>query len=71
MPVANQKSTSLFPSADQIPPDVRVSAEPYEMRYLIDGEIRTWNGSAQDIYSPVCIEDSQGPKRRTLAGARS
>ena len=31
MPVANKKSKSLFPSVDQIPPEVRVSTESYEM----------------------------------------
>lgn len=66
MPVVHQKSLLLFPSIDHLPPEVRVSTEPYEMRYLIDGEIRTWNGPAQDIYSPVCLDDGQGPKRYTL-----
>jgi len=36
------------------------------MRYLIDGHIRTWSGPAQEIYSPICIEDGQGPKRYKL-----
>ena len=66
MPLANQKSKTLFPSVDQIPPEVRVSTEPYEMRYLIDGQIRTWSGPAQEIYSPVCLDDGQAPKRCTL-----
>ena len=66
MPVITQQVQRLFPSADAIPPEVRVSCEPYEMRYLIDGQIRTWSGPAQDIYSPVCIEDGQGPKRHKL-----
>ena len=66
MLVANQKSKTLFPSVDQIPPEVRVSTEPYELRYLIHGEIRKWNGPAQDIFSPVCLDNGQGPQRHTL-----
>lgn len=64
--VAKQKPMVFFPSVDRIPPEVKVSTEPYEMRYLIDGQIRTWNGPAQDIYSPVCVEDGQGPQRCKL-----
>ena len=66
MRIAPQQAKPLFPGMDQLPPEVRVSTEPYEMRYLIDGEIRTWSGPAQDIYSPVCLEDGQGPKRCKL-----
>lgn len=63
---AKQRPAAFFPSVDRIPPNVKISTEPYEMRYLIDGEIRTWSGPAQDIDSPVCLEDGQGPKRCKL-----
>ena len=66
MPAVNQQAKAFFPSAGAIPPEVRVSTEPYEMRYLIDGQIRTWNGPAQEIYSPVCLNDGQGPTRCKL-----
>ncbi len=66
MPTTHQKPRSLFPIPTEIPPEVRVSPEPYGMRYLIDGEIRAWNGPAQDIDSPVCVEDGRGPQRCKL-----
>lgn len=65
-PATQQRTKSLFPTGTEIPPEVRVSTEPYEMRYLIDGQIRTWSGPAQEISSPVCIEDGQAPKRYKL-----
>jgi len=66
MPVVNERRKAFFPSVDQIPLEVNISTVPYEMRYLIDGQIRTWSGPAQEIYSPVCIEDGQGSKRCKL-----
>lgn len=66
MPVAQQRTKAFFPSTETIPRDMRVSTEPYEMRYLIDGEIRTWSGPAQDIFSPICVEDGSSPTRCTL-----
>jgi len=66
MPVVNQHAAIRFPSPDHLPDEICVSTEPYEMRYLIDGQIRTWNGPAQDVYSPVCVDNGQGPKRCTL-----
>jgi len=40
MPATQQQSTAFFPAPAPIPPAVTVSADPYELRYLIDGEIR-------------------------------
>jgi len=65
-PTTQQKPKSLFLAHAEVPPEVRVSTEPYEMRYLLDGQIRAWSGPAQDIYSPVCLDEGQGPKRYKL-----
>lgn len=45
---------SLFPLRDDVPQAHRV--EFCEQReYLIDGELRAWDGPLQDVLSPVCL----------------
>ncbi|MCC6808211.1 MAG: aldehyde dehydrogenase family protein [Deltaproteobacteria bacterium] len=47
-----------------IPDIASVDTKPYDMRYLIDGEVRTWSGAHIDVLSP--IEDEHG--KRTVLG---
>ena len=34
-----------FPAISEIPDSVRVDTTRWDMRYLVDGEIRTWEGA--------------------------
>ncbi len=55
----NQQLAALFPGTDdQIPVDYRI--EPIHQReYLLNGEMRPWDGPVSEVYSPVCLPDSQ------------
>ncbi|UFH56605.1 NADP-dependent glyceraldehyde-3-phosphate dehydrogenase [Spirosoma sp. KNUC1025] len=58
----------LFPAEDQIPADYRI--EPIHQReYLLNGEMRQWNGPVSDVYSPVCIPAADGTLQRKLVGS--
>lgn len=59
----------LFPATiDQIPAEFRI--EPIHQReYLLNGEMRPWNGPVSDVYSPVCIPDANGQLQRQLIGS--
>jgi glyceraldehyde-3-phosphate dehydrogenase (NADP+) len=48
---------NLFPSEADIPEAFRVS-EPIEQReYLINGEMKTWNGNLNPVMSPVFVKE--------------
>jgi glyceraldehyde-3-phosphate dehydrogenase (NADP+) len=34
-----------------------------QTEYLINGEIRNWDGPVSEVLSPICIETSEGPPR--------
>lgn len=60
--------TSLFPTEDQIPADYRI--EPIHQReYLLNGEMRPWNGDVSEVYSPVCTPAADGTLQRKLVGS--
>lgn len=47
--------SEIFPSSDQIPQE-HLFGKPVEQKeYLINGEIRTWSGNVQKVYSPVYV----------------
>ncbi|MBX3178884.1 MAG: NADP-dependent glyceraldehyde-3-phosphate dehydrogenase [Candidatus Hydrogenedentes bacterium] len=50
----SMKAGHPFPEESAIPESMR-AAIPLEQRdYLINGEIRTWKGPVQEVFSPVC-----------------
>lgn len=63
-----EKLTGAFPAADQIPVEYRLNTRAYERLYLLDGEIREWNGPLVEISSPICLRDG-GTLRRPVIGS--
>ncbi|UHG89239.1 NADP-dependent glyceraldehyde-3-phosphate dehydrogenase [Spirosoma oryzicola] len=60
--------TQLFPTNDQIPAEFRI--EPIHQRaYLLNGEMKQWDGPVSEVYSPVCVPDEQGELQRQLVGS--
>lgn len=46
---------SVYPTAESIPQDYQV--QPFEQReYLVNGEIRKWDGECIEVYSPIAID---------------
>ncbi|RIV21275.1 NADP-dependent glyceraldehyde-3-phosphate dehydrogenase [Fibrisoma montanum] len=57
--------TNLFPAEDQIPADFRI--QPLHQReYLLNGEMRAWDGPTTDVLSPVCLTGPNGPERKLV-----
>lgn len=69
--IAAQSSelASLFPKdTAQIPADYRI--EPIHQReYLLNGEMRQWDGPVSEVYSPICIPAADGSLQRQLVGS--
>jgi glyceraldehyde-3-phosphate dehydrogenase (NADP+) len=55
MPTRIDSPSPVFPEWQQIPEDVRIECYTGGMRYLVDGQVRAWDGPAQTVASPVCI----------------
>jgi glyceraldehyde-3-phosphate dehydrogenase (NADP+) len=57
---------SVFPQESAIPPQFALPADLDQRDYLLDGEIKTWDGRAHEVLSPVCVETSAGVQRRRI-----
>ena len=58
-----------FPqSVSQIPAEYRIDPI-YQREYLLNGEMRQWTGKTSDVYSPVCVPDTDGNLQRQLVGS--
>jgi glyceraldehyde-3-phosphate dehydrogenase (NADP+) len=56
MPTRVSTPATVFPiSADQIPESMRVDHYSAGARYLIDGQVRPWDGPCQEVHAPICL----------------
>lgn len=56
----------LFPNQGQIPAEFDLT-EPLEQKeYLVNGEMRTWTGKSQDVWSPIYIKTDKGLEQKEL-----
>jgi len=51
------QSSIIFPAHSDIPESFQISQPIEQNTYLINGEMRTWKGAFQDVYSPVYIKN--------------
>jgi glyceraldehyde-3-phosphate dehydrogenase (NADP+) len=61
-----ERLENVFPNVSDIPSEYAYGAEIHQTEYLINGEIRNWKGPVQEIYSPVCVNTPEGPKKVKL-----
>lgn len=67
--MSNPELAHLFPADNsQIPADYRI--DPIHQReYLLNGDMKPWDGPVSDVYSPVCVPDANGKLQRQLVGS--
>jgi glyceraldehyde-3-phosphate dehydrogenase (NADP+) len=66
-PISTEKIiASLFPDEHGIPEAYRHAQLFIQKEYLINGELRTWDGPMQEVLSPVCVRSSSGVSRKVL-----
>jgi glyceraldehyde-3-phosphate dehydrogenase (NADP+) len=56
-----------FPASGEAPAEFQPNPAPYERLYLLDGQVRAWEGETSDVLSPVCRREG-GKLTRTLIG---
>lgn len=62
----NEKLKALFPQEAKIPAEHAYGEPVHQREYLVNGEIKIWDGEVQDIYSPVCVQTSNGLEQKLL-----
>lgn len=61
-----EKIRSIFPDEKAVPGDHLPPFPIIQREYLLDGEIRTWQGRLQEVYSPVCIQGGGGLVQKSI-----
>ena len=56
---------ALFPEEHQIPEQYRIRQPIRQNYYLIEGELRSWEGPLQEVHSPVRIRTADGKPAET------
>ncbi len=62
----NPAIADVFPPWSEFPSDMREAIPVVLDRYLIDGELRTWAGPRQEVYSPLPVGDGKAPRPRSV-----
>ena len=57
-----------FLSPEEIPLAFRVERRPEERLYLLDGQIRPWEGPLAEVNSPICLRHTDGTLKRPIIG---
>ncbi len=58
--------TNLFPAAADIPEAYRLPEQVEQRDYLVDGELRTWNGPLAQVRSPIYLSGADGDRQVIL-----
>jgi len=61
-----EKIKAIFPAEADIPAEFRLQAPVVQDEYLINGELRRWDGPTEEAFSPVCVRTSSGQARRSI-----
>jgi glyceraldehyde-3-phosphate dehydrogenase (NADP+) len=59
---------TLFPRAEEIPEPHR-QPPVHRRRFLVGGEIRSWEGESTEVLSPVCLREGSGTLRQAAIGS--
>jgi acyl-CoA reductase-like NAD-dependent aldehyde dehydrogenase len=47
-----------FPALEDVPQEFRVNPQAYERLYLLDGQVRPWEGPVEEVSSPICLRQN-------------
>jgi glyceraldehyde-3-phosphate dehydrogenase (NADP+) len=61
-----EKRLDVFPTETQIPANMTLSGQLDQKEYLVNGELKTWNGTTQEVFSPVYIKENSQYTRKRL-----
>lgn len=61
-----EQTNTFFPQESDIPKEMLLAEQIEQKEYLVNGELKIWNGAVQEIFSPVYIKNETGLKRKRL-----
>jgi len=61
-----ERIEGIWPEEADIPGEFRLPGRIDQQEYLVDGEIRSWDGPREEVLSPVCTRTEKGPVQRSL-----
>lgn len=57
---------TLFPIENSLPVELLINEPISQTEYLVNGELRQWQGPVQEVLSPVCVQTSTGLVRKKV-----
>jgi len=60
------KIQSIFPEEKDIPRQFKLTAEVIQKEYLVNGELRSWDGPMHQALSPICIRGPSTVEQKPL-----
>ena len=54
--MGEERFKGIFRPEGEVPPNCRLEEACEQREYLVDGELRRWEGALQEVFSPVLIE---------------
>jgi glyceraldehyde-3-phosphate dehydrogenase (NADP+) len=67
--MTSESLCQLFPKAEEIPAEQRLVSPIHQTTWLVDGELKTWNGKRKTVLSPVCVRLSDGKLQQLEIGS--
>jgi len=61
-----ERIDAIFPEERCIPKACLLEGPFDQHDYLVDGELRRWDGPMQDVFSPVCVKTSSGVRPKKI-----
>ncbi len=56
----------IFPEAGQIPEEFRLKQAIHQREYLVNGQMRQWDGATHEVLSPIYVREDGELKRQTI-----
>lgn len=64
--MSNTELASIFVPEENIPSELLLHEEIHQTEYLSNGEMKSWKGAVHEVYSPICIQNGNGIKRKLI-----
>ncbi len=63
-----ERINGIFPAEEEIPAECRLDGAVELREYLVNGELRPWEGALQEVRSPVCVRTRTSVERKLIGG---
>ena len=60
------KISAVFPTEEQIPTQYNLESPLLQNEYLVNGDIKVYDGEFKDVYSPICVNENGELKQKYL-----